>query len=66
MCEQGEHGPALIRQAIDALLAVRPQAVPNSLVLRLGLELVLPHQLAQSLAKKLVQEPRIMVNRIQE
>lgn len=57
------HGPALITQAADALLAVRPVARPNVLVLRLGLELFLPAQLASTLAKALVNEPRLLHNR---
>ncbi len=36
--EQGIDGPALVRRAADALLAIRPLDIPNRLVLRLGLE----------------------------
>ena len=44
------------------LLAIRPLAIPNRLVLRLGLEEFLPHPLGQTLSKALVEEPRIRRN----
>ncbi|HBJ83113.1 MAG TPA: hypothetical protein DDZ88_04405 [Verrucomicrobiales bacterium] len=55
-------GPELVRRAADSLLAIRPLAIPNRLVLRLGLEEFLPHPLGQTLSKALVEEPRIRRN----
>lgn len=60
---KGVFGPALVTQSVDVLLALRPQAIPNPLVLRLGLQTSLPRQLAQTLTKELSQEPRIIANR---
>ena len=60
--EQGIDGPELVRRAADSLLAIRPLAIPNRLVLRLGLEEFLPHPLGQTLSKALVEEERIRRN----
>lgn len=63
---QGIDGAELVRRAIDALLAVRPEAFPNALVLRLGLELFLPQSLAASLSRLLVQDPRLRLNQLRQ
>jgi len=60
--DQGIDGPELVRRAADSLLAIRPLAIPNRLVLRLGLEEFLPHPLGQTLSKALVEEARIRRN----
>ena len=60
---QGEFGPRLVKRCTDALLAMRPQAIPNPLVLRLALETTLPQPLATALVQQLMQEPRILANR---
>jgi predicted protein tyrosine phosphatase len=60
--DQGLDGPDLVRTAIDALLQIRPVAIPNKLVLRLGLELSLPESLGRTLSKALIEEPRIQRN----
>lgn len=57
-------GPALIREAADTLLTIRPIARPNSLVLKFGLELFLPAKLAATLTKELINEPRLLQNRL--
>lgn len=59
---QGIDGAELVRTAIDALIKIRPIAAPNRLVLRLGLEQFLPQSLAGTLAKALINEPRIQKN----
>ncbi|HRH97277.1 MAG TPA: hypothetical protein PLB55_15165 [Prosthecobacter sp.] len=53
-------GPELVRRAADSLLAIRPLAIPNRLVLRLGLEEFLPNPLGQTLSKALVEEEPII------
>ncbi|MDP1588549.1 MAG: hypothetical protein Q8M07_12440, partial [Prosthecobacter sp.] len=40
--DKGMDGAGLVRMAADLLLQIRPVAIPNRLVLRLGLELFLP------------------------
>ena len=60
--DQGMDGPELVRTAADILLKLRPVAIPNRLVLRLGLEEFLAHPLGQTLSKALVDEPRIRRN----
>lgn len=60
--DQGMDGARLVRMAIDVLLALRPIATPNHLVLRLGLEAFLPVALAKTLTKALIAEPRIERN----
>lgn len=64
MWNAGTVGPALIREAADTLLAIRPIARPNRLVLKLGLELFLPAKLAATLTKELINEPRLLQNRM--
>jgi len=59
---KGMDGAELVRIAVDALLKIRPVAVPNRLVLRLGLEQFLPQALASTLTKALIMEPRIQQN----
>jgi hypothetical protein len=54
---------ALVQQAVDTLLAVRPFASPNALVLRYGLDLFLPAQLPETRTKVLIEEPRLAQNR---
>ncbi len=61
--EQGVLGPALVKQSIDALMALRPQSIPNSWVLRLGLQCSPPSRLAQTLVKELLNEARVLANR---
>jgi predicted protein tyrosine phosphatase len=56
-------GPALVTQAVDLLLAIRPYASPNSLVLRHSFELLMPPEAADRLAKSFVNEPRLAQNR---
>jgi predicted protein tyrosine phosphatase len=56
-------GDALIQQAVDTLLAIRPFASPNKLVLRYGLDLFLPAQLAETLTQELSNEQRLAQNR---
>lgn len=53
----------LVNEAADVLLAIRPQARPNVLVLRLGLEQFLPAPIAEDLAKQLVNHPQMLENR---
>ncbi len=53
---------AVVRTALDILLSLRPQALPNALVLRLGLEQFLPSAQAGTLSKALMREPRIRQN----
>lgn len=60
--EQGLDGAELVREAVDILLTLRPQALPNALVLRLGLEQFLPAPLGETLSKALMREPRIRKN----
>jgi hypothetical protein len=60
--DRGLDGQALVRTAVDALLQIRPVAIPNKLVLRLGLELSLPAPLGKTLAKALIEEPRLQQN----
>lgn len=60
--EQGLDGPELVRAAVDTLLQIRPVAIPNRLVLRLGLDLFLPKPLGTTLTKALIVEPRIQSN----
>jgi predicted protein tyrosine phosphatase len=62
--DQGLDGAELVRTAVDILLAIRPIAMPNQLVLRLGLEQFLPHPLGSTRSTALIQEPRIQNNRI--
>ena len=52
-----------VKLAADQLLAIRPKARPNFLVLRLGLGLFLQADEARELAKELVNEPRLLANR---
>lgn len=60
--DKGLDGPDLVRTAVDALLQIRPVAIPNKLVLRLGLELSLSEPLGKTLSKALIEEPRIQRN----
>lgn len=60
--DQGLDGAALVRTAIDVLLTLRPITIPNRLVLRLGLDQILPPPLGQTLSKALMEEPRIRRN----
>ena len=60
--DQGVDGAELVRTAADILLKLRPVAIPNRLVLRLGLEEFLPHPLGQTVSKALIEEPRIQRN----
>lgn len=57
-------GPALIQRSVDALLKVRPEAAPNGLVLRLGLDLAIGHGAGSALARAFLEEPRIVANRL--
>jgi len=50
-------------RAIDIVLALRPQAVPNRLVLRLGLAQFMALSEAQRLADSMVRDPRFQRNR---
>lgn len=52
----------LVPTSIDILLALRPNAVPNAFVLRLGLEQFLPAPQSQTLSNALMREPRIRRN----
>jgi predicted protein tyrosine phosphatase len=54
---------ALITQSVDTLLAIRPFASPNKLVLRYGLDLFLPTPLAETVTRAFVNEPRLAQNR---
>jgi predicted protein tyrosine phosphatase len=56
-------GQALVTQAVDILLALRPYASPNTLVLRYGLDLFLPAKLPETLSWEFKNEPRLMQNR---
>ena len=62
LSEAGLEGAELVQAAVDILLALRPQALPNALVLRLGLEQFLPAPQAEPLSKALMREPRIRKN----
>jgi predicted protein tyrosine phosphatase len=61
--EAGFEGTALVQAAVNRLLDLRPIAVPNALVLRLGLQLILPRPLPDTLEKALMNAPRIIANR---
>ena len=63
--EQGIDGASLVRDSVEILLAIRPQAIPNSLVLRLGLQLIVPYSLAGALSKNLLAHPGLVANRAQ-
>ena len=63
--EQGIDGAALVRDSVETLLAIRPQAIPNSLVLRLGLQLIVPSPLAGALSRNLLAHPALVANRDQ-
>lgn len=52
-------------QAADLLLAIRPQAAPNPLILELGLAEFLPAE-ARSLTAHLLKNPALLANRIGE
>ncbi|MBI5169771.1 MAG: hypothetical protein HZA61_09810 [Candidatus Eisenbacteria bacterium] len=52
-------------KALEILLRVRPRAVPNELVVRLGLQLSMPAAEAAALARMLVNDPRVLANRPQ-
>jgi hypothetical protein len=54
-----------MRQAIDLILELRPQAKPNCLVLALGLAQFMPTEQALKLAARMVFEPRLARNRFQ-
>lgn len=60
--DQGMDGAELVRTATDVLLTLRPVAIPNRLVLRLGLETFLPEPLGKTLSKALLEDPRIQRN----
>lgn len=60
--EQGIDGAKLVKTAVSILLSIRPVAIPNRLVLRLGLEVFLHKSLAQTLSKALIEEPHIQRN----
>jgi len=57
--------PARVRDAIDFILELRPQAKPNRLVLALGLAQFMPTEHALKLAAHMVSEPRLARNRFQ-
>ena len=61
--DSGEDGPRLVTAAVNRLLALRPLAVPNALVLRLALQLIVPPPLPLTLAQSLLNEPRLAANR---
>jgi predicted protein tyrosine phosphatase len=60
--EQGLTDADLVQAAVDILLTLRPNAIPNAFVLRLGLDQFLVATEAQSLCKSLLREPRIKAN----
>jgi predicted protein tyrosine phosphatase len=62
LSEAGLEGAELVQAAVDILLTLRPQALPNALVLRLGLEQFLPAPQGETLSKALMREPRIRKN----
>lgn len=49
--------------AVEQLLALRPQAVPNSLVLLHALNLALPSDQAVAILQKIYQHPKVLQNR---
>jgi len=57
--------PARVRDAIDLILELRPQAKPNRLVLALGLAQCMKTEQALKLADEMVSEPRLARNRFQ-
>ncbi|WP_050023630.1 hypothetical protein [Verrucomicrobium sp. BvORR034] len=61
--EAGFESLPLIKAAIDRLLQLNPHAVPNVLVLHLGLDLILPTPLPATLTQALMNDPRIIANR---
>lgn len=61
--EAGFESLPLIKAAIGKLLELNPHAVPNALVLRLGLDLILPHPLPATITQALMNDPRITANR---
>lgn len=50
---------------IDQLLALRPQAGPNALVLRIGLKLLMSDTAAEDLIQTLLNHPQLLDNRRQ-
>lgn len=60
--DQGTDGASLVQTAISVLLQIRPVAIPNRLVLQLGLAEFLPPKLVPVLTRELMNEPRIQTN----
>lgn len=52
----------LVQEAVDILLQLRPHALPNAFVLRLGMDQILPPEISLNLTKALMREPRIRKN----
>jgi predicted protein tyrosine phosphatase len=55
--------PDALTTATAALLEVRPQSRPNSLVARLGFELFMPPDQARLLAQAVIDQPQFAANR---
>lgn len=55
--------PDALNIATAALLSVRPQSRPNSLIARLGFELFMPPEQARVLAQTVIEHPKFAANR---
>lgn len=62
LMEAGLEGAELVQEAVGILLQLRPYALPNTVVLRLGLDQILPPEISSTLTKALMREPRIRKN----
>lgn len=63
MTDDGYSEDEMVQEACGYLLAIRPHAAPNPLVLQLGLTLFLDSKIAQHLTRRLVNHPGLFQNR---
>jgi predicted protein tyrosine phosphatase len=64
ICRRLPPGPQLATQAVDILLALQPEAMPNELILRRGLSQFLSKPEAEELASELLRHPELVANRL--
>ena len=55
-------GRELVKLGVDSLLKIRPTAVPNRRVLRMGVSECVPHGLVSSLSEALVTDSQLAAN----
>lgn len=60
---RGDVNQACVDEAVTQLLALRPRAVPNGLVLRLAFGLFMPPEDAIALTAAIARDPRLVRNR---